>query len=101
MVKAIIFDFGGVLVRTGDPAGRREWEARLGMRPGELERIVHGSELWLRAQRGDITVEDYWHGVADELGIPHEDIPALRDDYFRDDYLDRELMALIASLRAR
>ena len=30
MIQAIVFDFGGVLMRTEDHAGRRQWEARLG-----------------------------------------------------------------------
>jgi hypothetical protein len=45
LIRAIIFDFGGVLMRTGDPAGRCEWEARLGLASSELERVVHGSAL--------------------------------------------------------
>ena len=101
MIKTIIFDFGGVLVRTGDPAGRREWEQRLNLAAGELERVVHGSELWANAQRGLVSVDGYWQGVADYLGLSARDIPALRNDYFRDDFLDRDLMALIASLRAQ
>lgn len=97
MIKAIIFDFGGVLMRTADAAGRREWEARLGLAAGELEQIVHGSDLWMQAQRGQVSPEEYWQGVARILKV--SDIQALRHDYFRDDHLDLDLMALIAGLR--
>ncbi len=99
MIEAVIFDFGGVLMRTGDPAGRREWEARLHLPQGELERIVHGSDLWISAQRGLITVEEYWSGTAARLQIPAADLPTLRIDYFRDDRLDADLIALVAALR--
>jgi len=101
MIRAIIFDFGGVLVRTSDPVGRREWENRLHLSAGELERLVHGSDLWVNAQRGLLSVDDYWQGIADRLGIPAQDIPSLREDYFRDDHLDYGLMAVIAVLRAK
>ncbi|MCC7445818.1 MAG: HAD family phosphatase [Anaerolineae bacterium] len=99
MIKAIVFDFGGVLMRTGDPAGRREWEARLGLPAGELERIVHGSDQWIAAQRGQITPADYWLWVASHLNLAEADLPALQRDYFRDDRLDPDLIELIRELR--
>ena len=36
MIKAVIFDVGGVLLRTEDLAGRQKWEARFGMKDWEL-----------------------------------------------------------------
>lgn len=101
MIRGVIFDFGGVLVRTADPAGRRKWESRLGLRAGDLERAVHGSDLWILAQRGEMTPDAFWAAVAERLGVAEPDIPALRADYFADDHLDPALMALIADLRAR
>src|SRR5512133_1011405 len=99
-IKAVIFDFGGVLVRTGDPVGRREWETRQGLPPGTLEQLIHRSEVWYRAQRGLVSVDDYWADVARALHLLPSDLPALRSAYFRDDQLDHELMALVDSLRA-
>ncbi len=32
-LKAVIFDFGGVLVRTRSQSLRAAWEERLGLRP--------------------------------------------------------------------
>jgi putative hydrolase of the HAD superfamily len=100
MINGVVFDFGGVLMRTGDPAGRREWESQLGLAPGRLEQVVHGSEEWIKAQRGQISVEDYWRAVAAELKIAAERVPALQADYFRDDSLDYDLVKLIADLRS-
>jgi putative hydrolase of the HAD superfamily len=101
-IKAVIFDYGGVLMRTTRPAsGRREWEQRLGLPEGELERIVHKSDLWLKAQVGEVSYDDYWKGIGARLKIAPEQIPLLRHDYFRDDHLDQDLIALIRSLRAR
>lgn len=99
MIHAVIFDFGGVLMRTGVPLGRREWEERLGLPAGDLERAVHGSGAWVRCQRGQITPEAFWAGVADRLGVPPVDLPRLRADYFRDDALDQDLITLIRDLR--
>lgn len=99
MIRAVIFDFGGVLMRTVDQTGRRVWEGRLGLEPGGLERVVHGSDVWIEAQRGSLTPEAYWQAVAERLNVPPEDLPALREDYFRGDQLDEALTALIEQLR--
>ena len=44
MIKAVIFDVGGVLIRTVDRRGRDALEARLGLAHGESEQIVFNSE---------------------------------------------------------
>lgn len=98
-IKAIIFDFGGVLMRTEAQTGRREWEERLGLPTGELERVVHQSDVWIRCQHGEVTPEQYWQEVATRLGITAEALPDLRRDYFRDDRLDPSLIQLIRNLR--
>jgi putative hydrolase of the HAD superfamily len=100
VIRAIIFDFGGVLMRTKKPPlGRQEWEARLGLPVGDLERVVHGSGAWIRCQRGQISPDEYWAQIAERLGIPSTDIPKLKADYFRDDVLDLDLIGLIKDLR--
>ena len=100
-IRAIVFDFGGVLVRTATPNGRREWEDRLGLPAGELESVVHHSGMWIKAQRGQLSHAAYWQAIADNLGIPEADISQLQQDYFRDDQLDQALMTLIRDLRQR
>src|SRR5258708_29483399 len=94
MISAIVFDFGGVLMRTADPIGRREWEPRLNLHPGELERVVHGSSFATQAQAEIITAEDYSQRVPETLGIPESKIPVLRHDVFRVVRLDLALIAL-------
>lgn len=99
MLRAVIFDFRGVLLRVGEPEGRRAWEARLSLKPGELDMLIHGSDLWISAAQGQIGPEEYWDKVAERLGIARQEIPALRADFFRDEALDQELIGLVKSLR--
>ncbi len=101
MIRAVIFDFGGVLMRTQDASGRRAWESRLGLPQGGLDRLVHGSDLWMQAQRGALSPEAYWAALGEQLGIDGEQIDQLRHDYFKGDVLDEALVALIDRLRAR
>jgi epoxide hydrolase-like predicted phosphatase len=101
MIKAIIFDFGGVLMRTEDYSLRHAWDQRLGMPIGTVERAVHHSDLWIQAQLGRVTYRAYWEGVAEMLYMPADKIPELRQDYFSGDRLNHKLVTLIRDLKAK
>jgi epoxide hydrolase-like predicted phosphatase len=101
MIKAFIFDFGGVLARTEDYTPRHTWDERLGLPTGSVERAVHHSDIWIQAQLGRITPRAYWNGVAELLYMRKEDIDELRRDYFSGDRLNYRLVALIRDLRAK
>ena len=101
MNKAVIFDWGGVLMRTEDDSGRRKWEQRLGLPLYAVDRIVHGSRSWKLAQLGAVTDEAYWADVGRQLGIEGETLREFRRDYFSGDVLDQELIGLIRRLRPR
>lgn len=99
-IQAIIFDVGGVLVRTRDPSGRRAWEERLALSPGQLEAIVLNSEMGHRAQCGEISDAQLWAWVGDHLGLGN-DLEAFRRDFWRGDEVDRGLVDLVGRLNRR
>lgn len=99
MIKAVIFDMGGVLVRTTDPTQRAAWEARLGLAPGDAERIVLNSVMGKRAQMGAITTPALWDWVQAEFGLDDATLAAFRHDFWAGDVLDDELVDLIRYLR--
>ena len=84
-VKAVIWDCGGVIIRTEDDRSRREWERRLGLAHYELDRIVMASESWIQAQCGDITEDQYWSDIQDQLGLDERSLRSLRDDFYAGD----------------
>lgn len=97
-IEAIIFDVGGVLVRTADHSSRAVWEKRLGLASGGAEAVVLNSEMGHRAQRGEITNEALWNWVGKFLELGDE-LPAFRQDFWRGDLVDEKLVALIRKLR--
>ena len=101
MIKAFIFDFGGVLVRTEDYRPRHAWDERLGLPVGSVERAVHYSDIWIQAQSGRITPEVYWQGVAELLHINQDDMATFCRDYFSGDSLNYTLVALVRDLREK
>lgn len=100
MIKAIIFDVGGVLIRTHDHAPRRNWEKKLGLAERELEQIVFNSEIGQKAQRGEITDGALWTWIGQHLNLSTADLTAFRSDFWAGDVLDTGLIAFIRSLRS-
>jgi putative hydrolase of the HAD superfamily len=101
MIKALISDFGGVLMRTRTDASRRALEQRLGLPPHTIEARVFSSELSLGAQRGDISEEVLWQTLEHDLDLARCGLTCreFRDAFFAEDFLDEELVAFIRSMR--
>ncbi len=97
MIQAVIFDVGGVLLRTEDFASRRALEARLGLAPGEAERLIYNDAAGLQAQHGARSAEAHLQAVAERLGVSVADLAP----FWAGDRLDEELIALIRRLRPR
>jgi len=101
LIKGVIFDVGGVLLRTHDQGGRRKWETRLGLKPGELARLVFDSELGRSAQLGQASLEEVWAWVGTRLSLNPAQLTILKRDFWAGDRLDRELCDYIRELRLR
>ena len=101
MIRGVIFDVGGVLLRTHDQSGRRKWETRMGLRPGELAHLVFDSELGYQAQVGQVSIEEVWAWVATLLDLSPGELATLKRDFWAGDRLDQELCDYIRGLRPR
>jgi len=100
MIQALIFDVGGVLLRTEDRAPRQQWEARLGLAAGGAEALVFNSEMGQKAQRGEISEAALWQWIGEHLGISREETAAFRTGFWAGDVMDEQLIALIRQLKA-
>lgn len=99
MIKAIIFDVGGVLLRTFDQSPRQRWEKRLGLNPGDAEMLVFNSERGRMAQRGEIAEEAHWQWVGSALNLSAAELVEFRRDFWAGDRLDSQLVQTIRQLR--
>lgn len=97
--KAVFFDYGGVLVRTGDDSPRRHLAARLGNSPEELYALVFGSDSARQASLGTISAEEHWKNVMRTLGLPAAEWEAFCREFFSGDGLDHALLEFLRSLR--
>lgn len=99
MIKAVIFDIGGVLIRTTDYSHRRNWERKLGLAEWESETIVFNSEMGLKAQRGEITNEMLWQWIGQRLNLSRSELKEFQTGFWAGDETDFDLVAYIRRLR--
>jgi epoxide hydrolase-like predicted phosphatase len=97
-IKAIIFDLGGVLLRTADFAPRQRLAARLGMNQSELEQLIFGRESGDMAQRGEISVKQHWSNLCRELNYSPGELQTLVNEFFAHDVLDLSLVDYVRRL---
>jgi hypothetical protein len=66
-IKAIYFDLGGVIVRTGDKTSRTALAAEFGMTYDEVDKFVFECETAMLASIGKMTEEAHWLDVTNRL----------------------------------
>jgi epoxide hydrolase-like predicted phosphatase len=98
-IQAILFDIGGVLVRTIDRAPRQALADQLGMSAQALEELVFGGESGRRVQLGQIDESEQWVYACQQVGWPREQAAKFRVQFFGGDRLDTELLEYIRKLR--
>lgn len=98
-IKAVIWDLGGVILRTEDRQPRERWEAELGLAPGELDRLVFEGELGKQAALGQANARDIWDSVGSMLDLSADELRELEIDFWSGDRIDDELVAYIRDLR--
>ena len=100
-IQDIIFDIGGVLVRTEDLEPRRVWERRFGLPDWGLAKIVFNNETAARATVGQATIDEVWETARQRLGLSASDLAQLKEDFWAGDRYDHDLLAFIGALRPR
>lgn len=100
-VRAVILDFGGVLINQVDDRPRLALAEQLGVPPAFIDKLVFYSETAQRASKGEITVSMHWEAVRQTLGISSEGMPAFLEKYWSADEVNWELLEYIKGLRPR
>ncbi|HLC04928.1 MAG TPA: HAD family phosphatase [Anaerolineales bacterium] len=98
-IRAVIYDLGGVIIRTHDHEPRARWERRLGLSPHALERLVFWGEAGEKAALGQIDPDGVWTWVIERLELNPSDRPMLEADFWAGDRVDNELIDYMRGLR--
>lgn len=100
-IRAIIFDLGGVIVRTEDRAPRDALAVRLGMSYDELSQVVFDKDSARMATVGKITTDQHWETVRSNLDLNEEEFAALKLEFWAGDELDTGLVDYLRSKRSK
>ncbi len=97
-IKAVIWDMGGVILRTKDGESRQELANEYHISLGSLYTLVFNSPSAEKATLGLITELDHWNSTAEALGFPQNQIQELQDRFWAGDAIDRPLLDFIKGL---
>jgi epoxide hydrolase-like predicted phosphatase len=100
-IQAVVFDIGGILEITPDRGWARDWDAALGLTPGELGRRM--SDVWRGGEIGTVTEAEVHQAARERLGLDQGQLDRFMGDLWRD-YLgtgNTELIEYARGLRPR
>jgi epoxide hydrolase-like predicted phosphatase len=101
-IKAVILDFGGVLMRTESQEQRERLARHFGLSLDELYRLVFDGKGSREAQLGLIDPDQRWAQIGQSVGLKSaNEQHAFRQAMFATDVLDHELVDYVRSLRPR
>ena len=100
-IRAVFFDFGGVIMRTEYQSPRQKLAERFNMDYDEMDRAVFGSDSARRASLGEITEDAHWSAVMKRFKQPASEMQVFRSNFFGGDVIDRNLVEYIRSLRGK
>lgn len=101
MIKAVIFDMGGVILRTVDPTKREAMAKRLGVTRSELEAVVFQSETSVQSELGQLSEAGHWKAVLAYFNQPLDCYQDWYGEFFSGDAIDRELIKFIGTLKPK
>jgi epoxide hydrolase-like predicted phosphatase len=103
-IKAIFFDFGGVIQRTEYQSPRQKLAEKFHMEYEDIDKLVFGggpNGTSAKASVGEIKVEEHWKAIAKRLKISESEMAAFESEFFAGDVIDYELVSFIRNLRSK
>lgn len=98
-IRSVIFDLGGVLVRTEDRTPRTRLAEHLGMTYNELSALIFDSQSAHQAMKGEITAPEHWEAIQEALGVSQDEFVKVKLDFWGGDTLDENLVNYLRDLR--
>ncbi|HCS38297.1 MAG TPA: hypothetical protein DIW44_01770 [Anaerolineaceae bacterium] len=98
-IKTVIWDMGGVILRSEDWSPRKELAARYGMTLESMHDFVFNSVSGKLATLGKIEEEAHWGDIGGQLRINSESLREFREHFWAGDSLDHELSDFIRKLK--
>ena len=100
MIKAIVLDFGGVIVRTKDHQGRMELEKKYQLPAGGAHELVFHSSTADAATIGKKEPDAIWEFVSSELSLSDQELQQFKKSFWAGDNIDYDLIQFLKSCQS-
>jgi epoxide hydrolase-like predicted phosphatase len=98
-IRAVLFDIGGVIIRTDDPGPRQRLGKQFGLDRDGMDKLVFGCPAAQSAELGLETEGAVWRSLKQVLSLSDEELIEFQREFWAGDALDVSLVELAASLR--
>jgi len=98
-IKSVVFDVGGVLVRTENQAGRRQLEMRYGLKEYDVDWLVFNTEEAAASTIGQLGTDAVWQHVQRHLELSDQELAEFIELFWQGDIFDQQLFNFLVSLR--
>ena len=99
-IKAVIWDMGGVILRTEDWTPRTQLASFYNLTLDGIHELVFKSDSANRATLGEIDEETHWKNLGEQLGINGAELIEFEKRFWQGDRLDQKLVNYIRSLQS-
>lgn len=100
-IKAVIWDMGGVILRTDEKKYRAQLGRKYGLSTDEVDELVFNQKASMQASLGLDSEEKIWENVAKTLNLNKKDLSKFRENFWRGDRVDVGLVNFIDNLRPK
>jgi len=101
MIKAIVFDVGGVLLRTEDSSSRRCLEEKYQLPQNSIDELVFNSEAAQSSTIGQASQEAVWAHVAKTLALDDYELLDFIKAFWAGDRIDQSLINFLEDCRPK
>jgi glucose-1-phosphatase len=101
MIRAIVLDIGGVLIRTEERIFRDQLKDKYNLLPGEVDKLVFRSVAAQDSTIGKAHQDAIWEGVSKQLSLSKEELEAFQVKFWRGDKLNLDLIHFIDEIRTK
>ncbi len=98
-IRAVMWDLGGVIIRTDDPTPRTTLAERFGLSVQALERLVLSGGSGASVSHSRSNPYEQWDKVAQMYDLSPEEVSEARRQFWAGEQVDSSLMVFIRGLR--
>jgi putative hydrolase of the HAD superfamily len=100
-IRAVLFDFGGVISPLATEDAMAQIEGELGLDGRTLQAAMYEGDLWPELSVGKVQEDDYWRALGQLVGREPDELRWRLRTVWEPQRVDEEVVAMAQALRSR